>query len=117
MLSSRVLKISLVALALSGAAVTLSLPAHAGERTGTWRNGMVDGPYGPGWYGPDGTFYGNDQTVRRRGYAREYYRSSRDYDDYYEDPYARPRGYRGRDRYSTWPYPNYMERRSWESGR
>jgi hypothetical protein len=37
-------------LALGGAMVTPA-PAEAGARTGTWRNGMVAGPYGVGYYG------------------------------------------------------------------
>ncbi|MBZ6074701.1 hypothetical protein [Microvirga puerhi] len=37
----------LTAILLGGA-----VPAQAGAGTGTWRNGMVEGPYGPGYYGP-----------------------------------------------------------------
>jgi hypothetical protein len=100
MVSSRILKTGLVALALSGAALVSSLPAQAGESTGTWRNGMVEGPYGPGYYAPDGTYYGNGHRQRRRAYVQESYRESyrpapryrRSY-DYYGDPYGRPPGY------------------------
>lgn len=96
MVSSRILKAGLVALALSGTALVSSVPAQAGESTGTWRNGMVDGPYGPGYYGPDGRYYGNGHRQRRRVYVQEYYRPAapryRQY-DYYDDRYSRPRGY------------------------
>ena len=40
-----------VALALSGAAMTAPTPAEAGSSTGRWRNGMVAGPDGVGYYG------------------------------------------------------------------
>lgn len=33
-----------------GGAMLASGPAEAGSRTGTWRNGMVAGPYGAGYY-------------------------------------------------------------------
>jgi len=117
MFSSRILKMGLVALALSGAAALTSLPAQAGESTGTWRNGMVDGPYGPGWYGPDGTFYGNDRTVRRRAYVRERYRPSYRYAPYgyYRDSYYPPRrsyGYYG-ERPRPGRFDRTMEERRW----
>jgi hypothetical protein len=51
---------------------SLSLPptvADAGMRTGTWRNGMVAGPYGIGWYGPNSSF-----APAHRGYYGGYYR-------------------------------------------
>ncbi|HEV2565247.1 MAG TPA: hypothetical protein VGU19_09195 [Microvirga sp.] len=73
MFSSRILKIGLLAAALSGAATLASLPAQAGESTGTWRNGMVNGPYGPGWYEP-GDYYEDARPVRRRPYVRDRYR-------------------------------------------
>ena len=101
MLSGRVVRTGLAFLALSGAAAIWSAPVQAGSSTGTWRNGMVDGPYGPGYYGPDGRYYGDGRQQRRRGYARETYRPSRSYGGYYEyrDPYARPSGYRWRGDY------------------
>ena len=40
-------------LALGGSLAT-SAPAEAGSSTGTWRNGMVAGPYGVGYYGGRG---------------------------------------------------------------
>jgi len=52
-----------------GGALLASAPAEAGARTGTWRNGMVAGPYGVGYYGPYG--------YRPAGYGyrpRAYYR-------------------------------------------
>jgi hypothetical protein len=85
MFSSRILKIGLLALALSGAATLASVPVQAGESTGTWRNGMVDGPYGPGWYGR-GDHYENARTVRRRAYGRERYRHRPSYRSYRNAP-------------------------------
>jgi hypothetical protein len=55
-MTSKVAKVVLTILTCT----SLSLPptvAEAGMRTGTWRNGMVAGPYGIGWYGPRG-YYG-----------------------------------------------------------
>jgi hypothetical protein len=64
----------LAALALGGA-VLASAPAEAGASTGTWRNGMVAGPYGAGYYGGGG--------YRARGYgyrpAYGYHRSRSNY--------------------------------------
>jgi hypothetical protein len=99
MLSPFKLKTGLIALVLCGAAGAWSPPAQAGESTGTWRNGMVDGPYGPGYYGPDGTYYGDGRRSRRRVYVPEYRRPSRNYEAYYEydDPYARHRRHHWRD--------------------
>jgi hypothetical protein len=83
MLDRRVLKAGCAALAFAASVLAWSTPAEAGATTGTWRNGMRDGPYGPGYYGPDGTFYGNgDGTTRippRRhfGRPRGYYGSYR----------------------------------------
>jgi hypothetical protein len=42
---------SLGALVLGGALLAWTAPADAGARTGTWRNGMVAGPMGVGYYG------------------------------------------------------------------
>ena len=64
-MNKRVLKAGFAALALAASVIAWSPAAEAGATTGTWRNGMRDGPYGPGYYGPDGTFYGNgDGTTR-----------------------------------------------------
>jgi hypothetical protein len=51
MFRSRTLKAGLSSLVLMGTVLVLSSPTEAGWRTGTWRNGMVAGPYGPGYYG------------------------------------------------------------------
>ena len=98
MFSDRVLKTGVAFLALSGAVAVWTAPAQAGASTGKWRNGMQMGPAGPGYYGPDGRYYGDGRQQRRRTYTREYYRPQRDYGSYYEyrDPYARPSGYRWR---------------------
>ncbi|HEX2135673.1 MAG TPA: hypothetical protein VHG30_07150 [Microvirga sp.] len=48
---SRTLSAALGALALGGALMASAEPASAGARTGTWRNGMVAGPLGVGYYG------------------------------------------------------------------
>jgi hypothetical protein len=81
MLDKRVLKAGFAALALVASVVAWSAPAQGGATTGTWRNGMVNGPYGPGYYGPDGTFYGNGDGTTRIP-PRRYY-------------YGRPRGFYG----------------------
>jgi hypothetical protein len=67
------LKAGLAALAIAGAVVAASAPAEAGRRTGTWQNGMVAGPYGPGYYGPDGSFYGNGYGGGHYGYGGGHY--------------------------------------------
>jgi hypothetical protein len=38
------------AMVLGGTLLMTSAPAQAGASTGTWRNGMVAGPYGVGYY-------------------------------------------------------------------
>jgi hypothetical protein len=45
------LTVGIAALALGGAILASSTEAQAGASTGTWRNGMVAGPYGAGYYG------------------------------------------------------------------
>ncbi len=117
MFSAHALKAGLAVLALSGAVSIWSAPAQAGASTGTWRNGMVDGPYGPGYYHPGGRYYDGGRQ-RHRGYAREYYRSPRNYSSdgsYYEDntPYARPGGYRWRGGYGYRPDPYWGEDGGW----
>jgi hypothetical protein len=103
MLYPNLLRTGLAALMLSGVVAIWSHPVQAGESTGTWRNGMVAGPYGPGFYGPDGSYYGNGRSYRRRGYAQEYYRPSRSHRRYYYDEEPYPRVYR------RGPYREYYE--------
>jgi hypothetical protein len=55
------LKAGLAALALGGAILASAAPAEAGASTGRWRNGMVAGPYGAGYYG--------QQAYRPTGYG------------------------------------------------
>ncbi|WP_262030410.1 hypothetical protein [Microvirga sp. Mcv34] len=93
MFSSRILKTCVLALALSGSATLASLPAQAGESTGTWRNGMVNGPYGAGWYGPGGVTYERARTVRRKAHVPPRHRYGRSYRAY---RYAPNRYYRNR---------------------
>jgi hypothetical protein len=81
-----ILAAAVAALALSGAVVGSTTPAEAGASTGTWRNGMVDGPYGPGFYSPNGRFLG-------RGDRDDRYRGRRSYDD--DDYRPSRRGYYG----------------------
>jgi hypothetical protein len=45
------LKAGLAALMLGGTILASATSAEAGASTGTWRNGMVAGPYGAGYYG------------------------------------------------------------------
>jgi hypothetical protein len=80
---------------------SLSLPptvAEAGMRTGTWRNGMVAGPYGVSWYGPHG-YYPPPQPH---------------YGGYYGAAYGAPYGYGGYTPgyYGYYPGYYYRERRS-----
>ena len=98
MSAARALKIGFSVFAMCGALAAWSLPAHAGESTGTWRNGMVAGPAGVGYYGSNGGYYVERPRSGRRGYVREYRRPSRAYGGYsvYEDPYAIPRSYGSR---------------------
>ncbi len=98
MLTARALKFGFSVLAVCGALAVGALPAQAGESTGTWRNGMVAGPAGVGYYGSDGVYYVERRRSGRRGYAREYRRPSRSYGGYYvyEDPHAVPHRYGSR---------------------
>jgi len=114
MSASRIFTTGLAAFVLSGAVALWSVPADAGASTGRWRNGMVDGPYGPGYYGPDGTFYG-DGRPRPRRYVREYHRPSRNYREYYQydDAYERPRSYRWRQQYEYRRRPYWDEDSNW----
>jgi hypothetical protein len=61
---------------------------------------MIDGPYGPGWYGRGGANYENARTVLRRAYGRERYRHHPPYrsyryapNRYYGNSYYPRRGY------------------------
>ncbi len=54
--SKSVLTAGFAVLALGGALLA-SAPAEAGASTGTWRNGMVAGPRGVGYYGGYGYGY------------------------------------------------------------
>lgn len=110
MFTVRLLKTGLAAIALVGAVATWTAPAEAGASTGTWRNGMREGYAGPGYYGPNGRYYGDGRQQRRRTYTRGYDRPSRSYGGYYyEDSYARPRAYRSRGAYE------YRHNPYWES--
>ena len=51
MFRSGIVQAALGAVALGGTLLIGSAPANAGASTGTWRNGMVAGPYGVGHYG------------------------------------------------------------------
>ena len=48
--TKKVFAVGAAALVIGGSLITTA-PATAGESTGRWRNGMVAGPYGPGYYG------------------------------------------------------------------
>jgi len=61
-----ILTVGFAAMTLGGALLA-SAPAEAGASTGTWRNGMVAGPRGVGYYG------GYAARPARYGY-RPYYR-------------------------------------------
>jgi len=116
MLSSRALKAGLAALGLFGALSLWSVPAEAGASTGTWRNGMVAGPRGPGYYVPYGRYYGEARPYRYRGYARRSYAPPRYYDGYdgydgYGYRYPRRWGY---SPYGQRSYP-YGADPNWES--
>jgi len=65
--TKHILTAGVAALALGGTLLA-ALPAQAGESTGRWRNGMVAGPYGPGYYGhrPGGYGYRPAYGYRHR---------------------------------------------------
>ena len=48
--TKKVFAVGAAALVMGGS-LMITAPATAGESTGRWRNGMVAGPYGPGYYG------------------------------------------------------------------
>jgi hypothetical protein len=94
-MASKVAKIALTILACT----SLSLPptaAEAGMRTGTWRNGMVAGPYGVGWYGSHG-YFAPSRHARYGGY----------YPGYYGAGYGAPYGYPGYGSYDSGYYGGY----------
>jgi hypothetical protein len=83
-------------------------------RTGTWRNGMVAGPHGVGWYGRHGSFapahqvyYGGDRRAYFGGYG---------YHPRYYGGYGYHRRYNGGYGYAPAYYgdyyPGYYYRRS-----
>jgi hypothetical protein len=101
-MTSKVAKVVLTILTCT----SLSLPptiAEAGMRTGTWRNGMVAGPYGIGWYGSRG-YYGGPAYGGWRYGGYSYH--SRFYGGYgyapaYYGGYGYDPGYYYRERHSN----------------
>ncbi len=93
MSSSWILRTGLAVLALTAAVAAWS-PVEAGARTGTWRNGMVQGEYGPGYYNDHDLYY-EERRPRRGGriyrdYPRERYQGPQHggYGGYYFDPHS-----------------------------
>jgi hypothetical protein len=111
-MASKVAKIALTVLACTSLSLAPTA-AEAGMRTGTWRNGMVAGPYGVGWYGPGG-YFAPSQHAHYGGYYPGYYGAG------YGGPYGYPRysyGYGGYDpgyygSYGYYPGYYYRKRRS-----
>lgn len=61
----------IAALAMGGAILATSAPAEAGASTGRWRNGMVAGPAGVGYYGGRHAYHPGSYGHRpARGYHR-----------------------------------------------
>jgi hypothetical protein len=89
--AKKTLMVAATALTL-GVGVFAAAPAEAGASTGTWRNGMVAGPYGVGCYD-------RSCAARNYGYGRERrsYRSSYRYRPVQAYPAYRSR--RARDCY------------------
>ena len=102
MLHSRTWHAALGALALGGACLAWSEPASAGASTGTWRNGMVAGPVGVGYYGYRGGFRPGHYGGYHGGLRPAYYGGYRGYGGFRTaynggyNPYPRPY-YRRRD--------------------
>jgi hypothetical protein len=71
MLKAFTMKAVAAALVLAGAGLGSPVPTAAGESTGTWRNGMVEGPFGPGYYrgAPGGAYVRPDYDDGYRGAA------------------------------------------------
>ena len=109
MSSFRILRTGLAGLALTATVAAWS-PVEAGARTGTWRNGMVQGEYGPGYYDDD--FYYEERRRPRRGRIYRDYPGGR----YQGERYLGPQhgGYGG---YSFDPHsahvPNYRDPEQW----
>ena len=85
-------------------------PGNVAQRHGGWSPQV-------GYYGADGRYYRDGRRSGRRGYVREDRRPSRNYGGYYvyENPYARPRGYRSRGYgYGYSPEQYWLERREQE---
>jgi hypothetical protein len=71
MSQARSLKVLAGAVIAAGSVLATALPAEAGASTGTWRNGMVAGPYGAGHYGRSAAprdYYGGARNDYRDGY-------------------------------------------------
>jgi hypothetical protein len=106
------LRTALFAIGVGATMLFSSAPADAGASTGRWRNGMVAGPYGVGYYGYPARRYGAYRAYRYRpAYAyRPYrYRPAYGYRPYrYRTGYRRPayayRNYRYRPAYAYRPY-------------
>jgi hypothetical protein len=86
----------LTALVMGGAMLS-STPAQAGASTGTWKNGMVAGPYGVGCYDAR-------CAARNYGYRGSPYRRHRHYREVYPSYRA---GYRGRCHYERTRFVNH----------
>jgi len=86
------LKFALSSIAVCGAVLCWSPSAEAGASTGTWRNGMHVGPYGPGYYGRHGYYAPRRHYGVRRGHYRNYgYHGPRRYHRGYATRYPRGR--------------------------
>jgi hypothetical protein len=66
----------LAALAMGGVLLASAAPAEAGASTGRWRNGMVAGPAGVGYYGHQGY---RPARAYHGGYRGGYHRSRNNY--------------------------------------
>jgi hypothetical protein len=63
-----------------GGAMLASVPAQAGASTGTWKNGMVAGPYGVGCY--NARCAARNYGYRGSPYRRHHYRPVQVYPSY-----------------------------------
>ena len=94
---SRFSKVALTVLTCAG----LVLPptfAEAGASTGTWRNGMVAGPDGVGWYGRHGAYVPARHYGGYGGWGRGYHRPHYGYGPAYDGGYGYDPGYVYEDR-------------------
>jgi hypothetical protein len=108
-MASRASKIALTILTCA----SLSLPpsvAEAGMRTGTWRNGMVAGPAGVGWYGSHGYYAPRQHYSPYGGYYGAAYGARYGYPGYSYGYGGYQPGYYGGNGY--YPGYYYRERRS-----